>query len=792
MSAFDVVLDPVEVAISRTELALNANAGAIQIESVDWGDAAIQSYLGDLKYGSQKIDYRIPNRQIVITMIVGGDGNQETFNLARKQLAQKVGLLQRKYGWLKRQAGLYADVVNATLHMPDTLGETGAVEPNAVLTLETLPDFYGDEVAVRLSILSDPDSYLLTQQPDGSPILGDYPGRVRLIGIGDSLHDQHHLIWGFRSEHYDPSLTSRLSLDTSDLTPLNGAVIVNDAAAYGGDTVQIATPAGTWVSMLSTLMTQNIFGFINGFFTGVADVATVGSVAWTNITDCVNNIPDSTQVSLGSGAISHYLEITSLGFSPFSATTQILGVEFEINGKSNNGLIQDAHIQLIKGGAIVGTDKAANTWAGGSESFNIYGGPSDLWGTTITPTEFVASNFGLAISMKAVGGADIAFISSIDVKVYYVDTADPQNLTHKGSYRVFARAESTNATPQVRLLWSAGTASFNVNDAAVIPFINGKVLLDLGDIRIDSQPLGDPEWTGIIQTQANADNDITQLDELILVPVDEGGGQLTVVPAAPQSLIAPRSALVSGFTDSAAVGTVAWDLSGPAIKFNSPAHSHYLKGVGFGFNVPTGATIKGIQVDVNRRATYPTSGVILDDHVQLMKAGVVQATDRSGAVSWPHSSTVATFGSSSDLWGTTWSAADVNNANFGVVFAANGISAGGITGVVVSVSVTVYYTLGNDFVVAQDAVMYRDQGTFTQSLELRTDGAWRTDSTGTKWQPFSGEVQGDLPRIPCSGLEGLPVQLFWRASASDMATIADTLDGSPVTVIYRPCYLSRS
>ncbi len=81
---------------------------------------------------------------------------------------------------------------------------------------------------------------------------------------------------------------------------------------------------------------------------------------------------------------------------------------------------------------------------------------------------------------------------------------------------------------------------------------------------------------------------------------------------------------------------------------------------------------------------------VSDHTVSLMKAGSVVGSPVTEPTAWPTSYAVVNRGSNSNLWGTTWTRADILDANFGVsiraVFAGNG------GGYVDAVRVTVYYT----------------------------------------------------------------------------------------------------
>ena len=82
----------------------------------------------------------------------------------------------------------------------------------------------------------------------------------------------------------------------------------------------------------------------------------------------------------------------------------------------------------------------------------------------------------------------------------------------------------------------------------------------------------------------------------------------------------------------------------------------------FNLQVPASAVIDGIEVGIEKRSSV---GTVLDGRVRIVKGGVVGATDRSDGPSWPTADTAVTYGGSSDLWGETWTAADVNASGFG-------------------------------------------------------------------------------------------------------------------------------
>ncbi len=113
----------------------------------------------------------------------------------------------------------------------------------------------------------------------------------------------------------------------------------------------------------------------------------------------------------------------------------------------------------------------------------------------------------------------------------------------------------------------------------------------------------------------------------------------------------------------------------------------------FNFSVPVAATINGIVAEVQRR-TINLPVTLMDSTVKLLKAGVPVGTNHAGSVAWTVSLTYITYGSASDLWGATWTPADINNSNFGLYFTVrNTTTSPNGAPQVDHMRITVYYTL---------------------------------------------------------------------------------------------------
>lgn len=92
----------------------------------------------------------------------------------------------------------------------------------------------------------------------------------------------------------------------------------------------------------------------------------------------------------------------------------------------------------------------------------------------------------------------------------------------------------------------------------------------------------------------------------------------------------------------------------------------YLNTTARGFNIPTGATILGIQVGVEHVRSGGSTGEVRLNTVQLMKAGVRVGQNKGNTSNVSTLESTTMFGGNSDLWQTTWTAEDLNDTNFGV------------------------------------------------------------------------------------------------------------------------------
>src|SRR5688572_9880842 len=177
--------------------------------------------------------------------------------------------------------------------------------------------------------------------------------------------------------------------------------------------------------------------------------------------------------------------------------------------------------------------------------------------------------------------------------------------------------------------------------------------------------------------------------------------QAQCVASGPRNPGSSTSASYAGsdFAFSNASSTLASDNNravASATLFLLSGQTENLRAVNFGFSIPPTSIICGIQADVQKMAddiNFLLGSYVTDLSVRLLKNGTVTDSNAAKAALWSETEIYSTYGGSSNLWGTTWSVADINASNFGLSFSAN---INGIVGLLPEVlinhiRITVYY-----------------------------------------------------------------------------------------------------
>lgn len=191
--------------------------------------------------------------------------------------------------------------------------------------------------------------------------------------------------------------------------------------------------------------------------------------------------------------------------------------------------------------------------------------------------------------------------------------------------------------------------------------------------------------------------------------------------------------------NDASIGSQAWNSPGNVTASDnirarqdiSPLSStNYLKTTGFNFSIPLGATINGIVAEAEVQSLDSPSDYIYDNAVRIVKSGLVGTADRSSGAFWASEGYIS-HGSASDLWGESWTPADINSSNFGVAISAKNVETTSPWSAEIDhIRITVYYTTsGGGHFAMVDTSAYTDQSA-TSNDSILTDPSGLTFTAG--------------------------------------------------------------
>lgn len=156
-----------------------------------------------------------------------------------------------------------------------------------------------------------------------------------------------------------------------------------------------------------------------------------GLFLWTNPSNITGNDNAYTEshASLIAGN-THYIFPTFT--HDISAGYTIDGIVAGIDryaGNDNGNGASDKVVSLYINNVVVGDNKAGGAWPLTRTWSSDYGGPTDLWGTSISPTDTI----GLAISADFDGSKDDVFIYNVRMTIYYSTGGGSS-----GTYNIFS------------------------------------------------------------------------------------------------------------------------------------------------------------------------------------------------------------------------------------------------------------------------------------------------------------------------------------------------------------------
>jgi hypothetical protein len=94
-----------------------------------------------------------------------------------------------------------------------------------------------------------------------------------------------------------------------------------------------------------------------------------------------------------------------------------------------------------------------------------------------------------------------------------------------------------------------------------------------------------------------------------------------------------------------------------------------LRATNFGFttsDIPTGAVINGIEVEIERQKGSGGANTATDLLVRLRTSSGLVGNDKATATAWPAADAAATYGGAADMWGSSLTDSDLRSSGFGV------------------------------------------------------------------------------------------------------------------------------
>jgi hypothetical protein len=232
----------------------------------------------------------------------------------------------------------------------------------------------------------------------------------------------------------------------------------------------------------------------------------------------------------------------------------------------------------------------------------------------------------------------------------------------------------------------------------------------------------------------------------------------------PDTIAPSGSNLVAGFSAAwTNPGNITANDSVVATVTVTTTNSDWLVANNFGFSIPSGSTIDGIVATVNASANASSSAV--DNGAFLIHANSsFSPSNQATNSALPTTLTDKTYGGSSSTWGDSWTATDINSANFGFAFRVGGFT-NPSTANVDYIKIQVYYTSPST------PILYYNNPTPSSGANISSSGSDPTDS-GQTVNPQTYQEADGFTNSQSS--IGLAVDGEWDLSLYDNSAPAGT------------------
>lgn len=156
-----------------------------------------------------------------------------------------------------------------------------------------------------------------------------------------------------------------------------------------------------------------------------AEVPEVAGKAWSNVEGIKTESEEGATAELFGGQATQYIKATNFGFALPGSATPVGVTAYVRKATTAPEAMNDLSVHLVKAGSVVtAQDKRVLSPMWEADQIAIYGGPSDLWGETLTRADINDSGFGLAFAAhNGAAGKVYATVTWIKMAVAYIDGA---------------------------------------------------------------------------------------------------------------------------------------------------------------------------------------------------------------------------------------------------------------------------------------------------------------------------------------------------------------------------------
>lgn len=252
-----LTLDPFEFIPERTELGLDLMG--IHVREANWGDSEHELFLVRQALGEIPADRHPPNRIATFKLRVGEDS---TVNLAEAAMRfqQKIGLMQRRGGWVRRDLDTKSGFVGSVAGVVKGVAISGLdgwmmahrkMAHEVMLSLTIGPYLYGVK-ELEGEVFKGSEVRKIEWLIEN--VRGSAPGLVRVRVKNEGTKDWMGALSVIESEDMSEAATAKLSYEAESLTLLGNAVkgVRTGASGAGNNVVKTGSLAGTWQAVLGS------------------------------------------------------------------------------------------------------------------------------------------------------------------------------------------------------------------------------------------------------------------------------------------------------------------------------------------------------------------------------------------------------------------------------------------------------------------------------------------------------------------------------------------------------------